>query len=99
MGGPAPAGDGRLFVALEGEAVVGCALAGLAADRTAWITDVAVLDRVRRRGVGRRLVAATIGWAGKRGASVVRVEAAERAEGFWRAVGFGGSGRILERIP
>lgn len=66
----------------------------------AEITDVAVRDGARRRGLGRGLVRAALEWARARGAARVEVRvAAANAEGqaFWRALGFGDFMDVLHR--
>ena len=97
FGAPPPDGLGRLFVAVESEVVLGCLLVALEADTAVRITDVAVEAAARERGVGRALVAAALDWARERHARVACVDSADRALGFWRAVGFEGDGSRLER--
>ena len=97
VGEPPPTGDGRLFVAMAGDRLVGCALVALEQPRLARITDVAVAQPAREQGVGRALVEAALGWARDRDVPSVCVDAAERAFGFWLAVGFEGAGPRLRR--
>ena len=97
VGEPPPTGDGRLFVAHRGRQLVGCALVALEPDRAARITDVAVAQDARSRGVGRALVEAAVAWARDRDVCSVIVDAAEVALGFWHAVGFEGAGTRLQR--
>lgn len=57
----------------------------------AEITDLGVVAERRRRGIGRALVRAALGWARGRGIGRVEVRVVARnAEGqhFWRALGF-----------
>jgi GNAT superfamily N-acetyltransferase len=66
----------------------------------AEITDVAVREERRRRGVGRALVGAATDWAAARGIGRVEVRVARRnREGgcFWRALGFGRFVDVLHR--
>ena len=97
VGEPPPTGDGRLFVAMDGEQLVGCALVALEQPELARITDVAVAQPAREQGVGRALVEAALGWARDRDVPGVCVDAAELALGFWLAVGFEGDGPRLQR--
>ena len=97
VGEPPPTGDGRLFVAMDGEQLIGCALVALEQPELARITDVAVAQRLREQGVGRALVEAALGWARDRDVPSVCVDAADRALGFWLAVGFEGAGPRLQR--
>jgi len=97
VGAPPPTGDGRLFVALDRDRVVGCALVALEDAAMARITDVAVARALRQQGVGRALVEAAVVWSRDRGARSLCVDAADLALGFWRRVGFGGDGPRLER--
>ena len=66
----------------------------------AEITDLGVRDGARRRGHGRTLVEAAIGWVAERGIERVEVRVASRndeGQGFWRALGFGVLMDVLQR--
>ena len=66
----------------------------------AEITDVAVAAAERRRGIGRRLVAAALDWLRVRGVERVEVRVAVRnqeGQGFWRALGFADLMDVLHR--
>ncbi len=66
----------------------------------AEISEIAVQDGLRRRGVGRALALAALDWAAARGAvrAEVRVSARnQEGQGFWRALGFGDFVDVLER--
>ena len=56
-------------------------------------------ESVRRALFEERFVERFVRWAHRRGAQSVHVEAARRAEDFWRALGFRGDGPDLEWIP
>jgi ribosomal protein S18 acetylase RimI-like enzyme len=66
----------------------------------AEISDLAVRDGLRRRGIGRALAEAGLAWAAERGLGrvEVRVAAANReGQAFWRALGFGDLMDVLQR--
>ena len=98
--------DAAVFVGETGPEVVGfCAVrlraapALLAEAGRAEITELYVRDADRRRGIGRALADAALGWV--RGRRIDRVEvrvAARNAEGqaFWRALGFGDLMDVLQ---
>jgi ribosomal protein S18 acetylase RimI-like enzyme len=99
--------DAALFVAeVEGDLVAFC---GVRIDRAppileeterVEITDVAVREDQRRRGIGRALAQTALDWASQRGLRRVEVRVAARnAEGqaFWRALGFGAFVDVLDR--
>lgn len=91
--------EGRvLLVAEVGGEVVG-ALHGqmsvsppaLAGPAVGMISDLYVDEAVRRRGVGRKLVEASMRWFKEHGAEAVKMSVAVRNEGgvrFWEAMGF-----------
>ena len=66
----------------------------------AEITDLAVREERRRRGIGRALAEAALAWVRERGVSRAEVRVtAGNAEGqrFWRALGFGPFVDVLHR--
>jgi GNAT superfamily N-acetyltransferase len=99
--------DTAIFVAGDPGAVVGFAIARIAQalpihaeTRRAEITDVYVVPTVRRRGLGRALVATATRWASGRGAERLEVHVSPRnREGtaFWHAEGFGACMDVLHR--
>jgi ribosomal protein S18 acetylase RimI-like enzyme len=73
---------------------------GLAEHARCEIDELFVPSAARRRGIGRALVEAALGWGAARGAGQVLVRVAARnAEGqaFWRALGFGDFVDVLAR--
>ena len=99
--------DSAIFVAEQGDGLKG--FCTVRVDRAppihgelerAEITDIAVVASARRRGVGRRLVGAALGWLRVRGIERVEVRVAVRnPEGqvFWRALGFADLMDVLHR--
>jgi ribosomal protein S18 acetylase RimI-like enzyme len=66
----------------------------------AEITDVAVRQEQRRRGIGRGLVEAALAWLRERGVSRVEVRVAvgnPEGQRFWRALGFAPFVDVLHR--
>ncbi len=66
----------------------------------AEITDLGVRRASRRRGIGRALALAALGWVRERGVGRVEVRVAKgNAEGraFWRSLGFGDHVEVLQR--
>ena len=64
------------------------------------ITDLFVVEAVRRSGVGRALTEAAIAWAREQGAERIEVRVAsdnQRGQDFWRASGFGAFMDVLHR--
>jgi GNAT superfamily N-acetyltransferase len=64
------------------------------------ITELYVHPAARRRGLGRALVEAVLGWARERGAARAEVRVVARnesAQAFWRAQGFGDFVDVLDR--
>lgn len=79
-----------VIIALMDAQVVG-AIAGSYDGRTAVLSRLAVDERARRRGVGRRLVNALQEQLIELGAltdELVVLDGGERADAFWRALGF-----------
>jgi ribosomal-protein-alanine N-acetyltransferase len=89
---------GRLWVAAERGRIVGYAGLELSAlGGEADVVNLAVTPAARRRGVGRRLVAAAVGFCRQRGVALVwlRVRASNRtARAFYRRIGFRTVGRF-----
>ncbi len=93
----------RVLVAEQEDQLLGFALAEIQHEppRPAWIHELYVVPRLRRSGVGRRLVAATLEWFGAEASEriLVRVESENaEARAFWDAHGFKDRARVLERI-
>lgn len=68
--------------------------------RRAEVTDLGVRPEVRRRGLGRALAEAAVGWARERGVARLEVRVAvanPEGQAFWRAVGFGEFVDVLHR--
>jgi ribosomal protein S18 acetylase RimI-like enzyme len=66
----------------------------------AEITELVVESASRRRGIGRSLADAALGWARRRGAVRVEVRVAARndaGQAFWRSLGFGAFVDVLDR--
>jgi ribosomal protein S18 acetylase RimI-like enzyme len=64
------------------------------------ITDLGVREGLRRRGIGRALCEAALGWASGRGQHRVEVRVAAgnaEGQGFWRALGFEDLMDVLQR--
>jgi len=79
-----------VIIALMDAQIVG-AIAGSYDGRTAVLSRLAVDERARRRGVGRRLVSALQEQLIELGAltdELVVLDGGERADAFWRALGF-----------
>jgi len=80
----------ELLVAVEGERLAGFAVASVVLDE-AELESVVVDAEFRRRGVGRLLCEAVLGWARERGATQIRLEvraANHAAQGLYRGLGF-----------
>lgn len=83
-------GDGLFWLAEEGGRIVGTAMAGYDGHR-GWLYSVGVHSEVRRRGVGRALVAHAEKALAARGCPKVNLQvfrANDRAQAFWRSVGY-----------
>jgi len=68
--------------------------------RRAEITDLLVRESERRRGLGRALAEAALGWVRERGVDRVEVRVAagnREGQAFWRAFGFGDFMDVLDR--
>jgi ribosomal protein S18 acetylase RimI-like enzyme len=88
----------RVFVALDGERVVGYLMAQVAKRPPVikhrdfgFISDLAVTKAHRRRGVGQKLLRAAIAWFAERGLRRVEAHVAtanEVSTAFWSAQGF-----------
>lgn len=99
--------DAALFVCeLQGDLVAFC---GVRIDRAppilaeterVEITDLAVREGQRRRGIGRALAQAALDWASRRGLRRIEVRVASgnaEGQGFWRALGFDALMDVLQR--
>jgi ribosomal protein S18 acetylase RimI-like enzyme len=72
----------------------------LAETARAEITDLLVRPGARRRGLGRELAEAALGWIRGRGVARATVQVAARnaeAQAFWRALGWGEFMDVLQR--
>jgi ribosomal protein S18 acetylase RimI-like enzyme len=79
-----------VIIALMDAQLVG-AIAGSYDGRTAMLSRLAVDERVRRRGVGRKLVRALqrqMTELGVRTDELIVLDGSDRADAFWRALGF-----------
>ena len=64
------------------------------------ISDLFVVEALRRGGIGRALAEAAIDWAREHGAERIEVRVAsdnQRGQAFWRASGFGAFMDVLHR--
>lgn len=75
-----------LYIAEQGETLVGCAALEVYSPKLAEVRSLAVSPTVQGKGVGRQLVAACVALARERG--VFEVMAITSSEGFFRACGF-----------
>jgi ribosomal protein S18 acetylase RimI-like enzyme len=101
------AADSGVFVAESADALVGfCAVrldrapGALVEPARAVVTELSVVQALRRRGVGRALADAAFAWGRAQGASRAEVRVAARnaeAQAFWRALGFGDFVDVLDR--
>jgi ribosomal protein S18 acetylase RimI-like enzyme len=85
-----------LLVALDGDAVVGTAMAGYDGHR-GWLYSVAVRRSHRRGGVGRRLVAEAEARLTKLGCTKINLQVRatnEAVVGFYRSLGYAVEARI-----
>jgi ribosomal protein S18 acetylase RimI-like enzyme len=99
--------DAAVWVAEQDGRVVGFASArlerasSLAVERArVEITEIAVVPEARRRGIGRALAEAAVGWARRQRVAriEVRVAAGNAAgQGFWRALGYAPFVDVLSR--
>ena len=65
--------------------------------RVAWVEEIMVADRWRRRGIGRRLMTGFEAWARARGAKLVGL-ATRRAAAFYEALGYEASATYYRKI-
>lgn len=66
----------------------------------AEITDLGVRESLRRRGIGRTLVAAALGWVRDSGVTRIEVQVAHgnvEGQAFWRSEGFGDFMDVLHK--
>jgi len=86
--------DGATFVVADDDDTAWYGLAATfvdPADRTAWLVSMWVDPRVRRRGLGGRLIEAAVSWAAHRGVDELRLwvtETNDAAIELYRAHGF-----------
>ena len=83
-------GDGLFWLAEEGDAVVGTAMAGYDGHR-GWLYSVGVHPRLRRTGLARKLVHHAESVLAARGCPKINLQVLtvnESAQAFWRAVGY-----------
>jgi [ribosomal protein S18]-alanine N-acetyltransferase len=96
-----PAGDTIVLVASAADEIVGAALGLLQAD-DGHVVDLAVAPRVRRRGVGRRLLSALTAELRTRGARAITLEVRAgnlSALSLYRGAGFMVEGRRPRYYP
>lgn len=74
------AAGGMIFLALDGEEVVGTAAMIRVTDERFELAKMAVVKSHRRRGVGEMLARACLGWAAARGARFVFLETNSRLD-------------------
>ncbi len=88
--------DDLVFVATDGNDLIGACLAGYDGHR-GWLYAVAVAPDRRRAGVGRRLVERAVGALRERGCIKVNLQIRStnrEVEAFYRSLGFAGEDRI-----
>lgn len=96
-------GTADVFLAIEDERVIGCAVVSILDDyrrfvfdmKTAWVNAVFVHPAYRRRGIARRLMQMTIEWARARHCRRVRLRASDEGRELYASLGFG-AGREME---
>lgn len=103
-GAAASGADRAMFVAEEGEGLVGCAGALTDEEGVAKIIAVWIAPEARGRGLGARVVGEALAWcraAGKPFARLLVTADNDTARAVYRRVGFADTGRtaVLDRDP
>ena len=98
---------GRIFVADIGDRIVGYVLGEIQerkpiypSGRYGFISDLAVTEEWRRRGVGRALVTSLLSWFGEHGVTAIELFVLETnpvSTVFWESMGFRHYLRLLRR--
>ena len=89
-------GDDTLIVVMDGQSVIGTARIVFSSLDTAKIERMAVLDKYRNRGVGRKMMAFMVSEIKNRGFSKVYLHAQYTAVDFYRSCGFRDIGKPFE---
>lgn len=105
FGGKQSSGNGQLFLAYDGPAVVGCSIVTLEDNYRrycfgtlgAHVNAVFVRPAYRRRGIAKRLMRLTIAWAREKGCARVRLRASDEGRVLYDGLGFE-AGREMELV-
>lgn len=89
-------GEGRLFLAYDGDAAVGSAIVTILDDyrrsvlgiASAWVNAVYVKPSHRRRGIGKSLMLMAIDWARAQGCRRIRLRSSDEGRLLYESLGF-----------
>lgn len=103
FGGKQAGGTAQLFLAYDGDEVVGCALVSILehyrryvfGTENAYVNAVYVRPEYRRRGIASALMQLIVEWSRERGCSSVRLRASDDGRFLYEALGFR-EGREME---
>ncbi len=103
FGGRQSAGNAQLFLALDGERPVGCAMISVSDDYRRFcfgtlsghVNAVFVQPAYRRSGVATRLMQLVIAWARERGCARVLLRSSDEGRALYQELGFA-TGREME---
>ena len=91
-----PRDDDSLVVVLDGQSIIGTARIVFSSHDTAKIERMAVIDKYRDRGVGRKMMTFMVSEIKDRGFKKVFLHAQYTAVDFYRSCGFRDTGRPFE---